>query len=118
MFLIIWDKLFGTFQPELTDTEYQPVKYGLTKPLEKETPTHIVFHEWNLILQDMKRSDISWKEKIFYLFGPPGWSHDGTRLTSEQLRAQEVANNTEKSHQTDLTFPEENLAPITTSIKQ
>jgi len=121
MFLIIWDKLFGTFQPELTDTEYQPVKYGLTKPLEKETPTHIVFHEWKQIMQDMKRSDISWKEKIFYLFGPPGWSHDGTRLTSEQLRAQEaqeVTSNTEQSHQNDLTFPEENLAPIITSIKQ
>jgi len=52
------------------------------------------------------------------LFGPPGWSHDGTRLTSEQLRAQEVTSNTEKSHQNDLTFQEENLAPISTSINQ
>jgi hypothetical protein len=24
-----------------------------------------------------------------YLFGPPGWSHDGSRLTSEELRALE-----------------------------
>ena len=31
MFLIIWDQLFGTFQPELPDEEYQPKKYGLTK---------------------------------------------------------------------------------------
>ncbi|MBS1935653.1 MAG: sterol desaturase family protein, partial [Bacteroidetes bacterium] len=28
MFLIIWDQLFGTFQPELPDEEYQPKKYG------------------------------------------------------------------------------------------
>jgi sterol desaturase/sphingolipid hydroxylase (fatty acid hydroxylase superfamily) len=46
MFLIIWDKMFGTFQPELTEKEYQPIKYGLTKPIEKETPLTIIFHEW------------------------------------------------------------------------
>jgi len=34
MFLIIWDQLFGTFQPELGPEEYQPTKYGLTKRLE------------------------------------------------------------------------------------
>src|SRR6478752_2065739 len=39
MFLIIWDKMFGTFQPELPETAYEPVRYGLTKPLAKETAT-------------------------------------------------------------------------------
>jgi sterol desaturase/sphingolipid hydroxylase (fatty acid hydroxylase superfamily) len=90
MFLIIWDKMFGTFQPELPESEYQKAKYGLTKPLEKETPGNIVFHEWKNIVADMKRTDIGWKEKIYYLFGPPGWSHDGSRLTSEQLREEEA----------------------------
>ncbi len=86
MFLIIWDKLFGTFQPELPDSAYQPLKYGLTKPLEKETPGTIVFHEWRTIWKDITRKDISWKEKWNYLFGAPGWSHDGSRLTSTQMR--------------------------------
>ncbi len=90
MFLIIWDQLFGTFQPELPDTEYEPKKYGLTKPLEKETPVTIVFHEWKNILKDILRKDITRKEKWNYIFGPPGWSHDGSRLTSEQLRQREV----------------------------
>ena len=89
MFLIIWDKLFGTFQPELTDNEYQPIKFGLTKPIEKETPFTIVFHEWQQMWKDLARKDIGWKEKWFYLFGPPGWSHDGSRLTSEEMRAEE-----------------------------
>ena len=89
MFLIIWDKMFGTFQPELPEAEYQKAKYGLTKPLEKETPGNVVFHEWKNIVADMKRTDIGWKEKIFYLFGPPGWSHDGSSLTSQQLREEE-----------------------------
>jgi len=89
MFLIIWDKLFGTFQPELQENEYQPIKFGLTKPIEKETPFTIVFHEWQQMWKDLARKDIGWKEKWFYLFGPPGWSHDGSRSTSEEMRAEE-----------------------------
>ena len=92
MFLIIWDKLFGTFQPELPEKEYQSMKYGLTKPLEKETPATIVFHEWRSIWKDLARKDITWKEKWNYLFGPPGWSHDGSRLTSNELRKMEEGN--------------------------
>ena len=92
MFLIVWDQLFGTFQPELPDEEYQPKKYGLTKPIKKETPITLIFHEWQNIWKDVSRQDIGWKEKWFYLFGPPGWSHDGTRQTSEELRKDEEKN--------------------------
>src|ERR1041385_859002 len=52
MFLIIWDQLFGTFQPELPDSAYEPKRYGLTKPIEKETPVTMVFHEWKNIADD------------------------------------------------------------------
>lgn len=86
MFLIIWDKLFGSFQEEMPESDYQPIKYGLTKPLEKETPVTIVFHEWDAIWQDLARKDIGWREKWGYVFGPPGWSHDGSRQTSDELR--------------------------------
>jgi sterol desaturase/sphingolipid hydroxylase (fatty acid hydroxylase superfamily) len=89
MFLIIWDQLFGTFQPELSTEEYQPRKYGLTKPMEKTGAFDLVFHEWAAIGKDLVRSDIGWKEKWQYIFGPPGWSHDGSRMTSEQLRQAE-----------------------------
>jgi hypothetical protein len=89
MLLIIWDKLFGSFQPELPEEEYQSLKYGLTKPIKKETAITIVFHEWQNILNDLRRKELSWKQKFGYLFGPPGWSHDGSRLTSNQLRNKE-----------------------------
>jgi sterol desaturase/sphingolipid hydroxylase (fatty acid hydroxylase superfamily) len=89
MFLIIWDKMFGTFQPELPEEEYEPLKYGLTKNIEEQTPVNIVFHEWKQLWKDVKRKDISFKEKWNYIFGPPGWSHDGSRLTSEQMREAE-----------------------------
>ncbi|MDX1936260.1 MAG: sterol desaturase family protein [Flavihumibacter sp.] len=89
MFLIVWDKLFGTFQAELPAANYQPIKYGLTKPLEKETASTIVLHEWDAIIKDVKRPGLSLRQKLGYLFGPPGWSHDGSRQTSHQLRQQE-----------------------------
>jgi len=89
MFLIIWDQLFGTFQPELSARDYQPPKYGLTKPMEKTGPVDLVFHEWTAIGKDLARSDVGWKEKWQYIFGPPGWSHDGSRMTSEELRQSE-----------------------------
>lgn len=97
MFLIIWDKLFGTFQAELPAEAYQPIQYGLTKPLENTDPVSIVFHEWDAIRQDLSRSDIGWKEKTGYLLGPPGWSHDGSRRTSEELRLQESFQNISSS---------------------
>ena len=90
MFLIIWDQLFGTFQPELPDEVYEPKKYGLTKPIGKTTATTVVFHEWRNIFKDLMKKNTCAKDKWNYLFGPPGWSHDGSSLTSEQLRNQEM----------------------------
>lgn len=86
MFLVIWDKMFGTFQPELSAEEYQPIKYGLTKNLEKPNAANIVFHEWISMWKDVFQKGISFKDRWNYLFGPPGWSHDGSRLTSDQMR--------------------------------
>lgn len=84
MVLIIWDRIFGTFAAELPDEE---PRYGLTKAIpEKHHPTGIIFHEWKAIRNDLKRN-IPIRQKINYLFQPPGWSHDGSTMTSKQLRA-------------------------------
>lgn len=84
MLLIIWDKLFGTFQPE---DENEKVRYGLTTNIGSYNPVKMVFHEWKHILTDLKKSR-SFKDKLLYIFGPPGWSHDGSTKTSSQLRAE------------------------------
>lgn len=89
MFLIVWDKLFGTFQAELDPNEYAPIQYGLTKNLENPGPIKVVFHEWQQIWQDCTQPGISFSQRMQYLIGPPGWSHDGSRQTSEQMREQE-----------------------------
>lgn len=94
MFLIIWDKMFGTFQPELDVNQYGAIKYGLTKSLQKINPVTIIFHEWDMIIKDLARKDISLKQKMGYIFGPPGWSHDGSRRTSKEMRRTETLLNT------------------------
>jgi hypothetical protein len=75
LIFIIWDRIFGTFQREMTDAEYEPIRYGLTKPLNRYDPIQVVFHEWLEIHKDMKRKDLNLKQKFNYLFKRPGWSH-------------------------------------------
>ena len=84
MVLIIWDRLFGTFVPEMPE---EPIRYGLTKPLENpHHPVHIIFHEWKAIARTLKR-DIPFKDKFRYLFKAPGWSHDNSTFTAKEMQA-------------------------------
>jgi len=80
MFLIIWDKIFGTFQPE-----EEKVVYGLTKNLESRRVDHVILHEFKDIWQDVKHAP-GIGNKLMYIFGPPGWSHDGSRQTARQIQ--------------------------------
>jgi len=83
MVLIIWDRLFGTFAAERPDEK--PV-YGLTKPLAQPNhPIRIITHEWAALAHDIARAK-SWKDKLRYLYMPPGWSPDGSTHTSAELQ--------------------------------
>jgi sterol desaturase/sphingolipid hydroxylase (fatty acid hydroxylase superfamily) len=79
--LIIWDRIFGSFKAE----EARP-NYGLTKQIESYNPAKIAFYEWVQIGKDLMHAK-SIKQVAGFLFGPPGWSDDGSRLTVEQMRA-------------------------------
>jgi sterol desaturase/sphingolipid hydroxylase (fatty acid hydroxylase superfamily) len=78
MVLIIWDRLFGTFQEELPAEEYEPIRYGLTKPLPDQGLFHVIFHEWMNIWRDVTQKGIGFRERIRYILGPPGWRHNET----------------------------------------
>jgi sterol desaturase/sphingolipid hydroxylase (fatty acid hydroxylase superfamily) len=83
MVLIVWDRLFGTFQQELPEV---PPVYGLTKNPERPYhPFRIIFHEWAALWNDL-RQPIGWGQRLRYLFAPPGWRHDGRSSTSRQMR--------------------------------
>ncbi|HEV7381932.1 MAG TPA: sterol desaturase family protein [Dyadobacter sp.] len=78
--LIIWDRMFGTFQ-----NEKERPKYGLTQNLATYNIFSIAFHEWKSIINDISKAP-NLKAVLGYIFGPPGWSHDGSRKTTKQLR--------------------------------
>ena len=80
--LIVWDRLFGTFQPELDE---EACRYGLVKNLGTFNILRVAFHEWIGIAADVVRHP---RHALGYIFGPPGWSHDGSRDTSATLKAQ------------------------------
>jgi len=78
--LIIWDRLFGTFQPE----EERPT-YGLTKNIGSFNPFVVALKTWKELFAAAIRSG-SFKNGINYFIQPPGWSHDGSSKTAKQLR--------------------------------
>ncbi|WP_115461916.1 sterol desaturase family protein [Winogradskyella aurantiaca] len=91
--LIIWDKMFGTFQPELKN---EKVTYGLVKNINTFNPIKIAFLEWLYMFKDAFTGHKSFKDRLNYLFKPPGWKHDGSGKISNDLR-REWLNNKPKS---------------------
>lgn len=84
MVLILWDKIFGTFQKELSIEK--PV-YGLTKnPSHPHHPFKIIFHEWLALIKDIIKPGLKINDRIKYLYKPPGWSHDGSTKTAVEMR--------------------------------
>lgn len=67
--LIIWDKLFGTFEPE----KAQPV-YGLTTNIDTFNPLRIAAHEWLDMFQDVASAN-TWQDRWSYLLRKPGWAY-------------------------------------------
>jgi sterol desaturase/sphingolipid hydroxylase (fatty acid hydroxylase superfamily) len=79
---IIWDRLFGTFTPERDD---DPVRYGIIRQLGSFNILWAAFHEWVGIARDLWSAP--WRAKLGYIIMPPGWSHDGSRDTSDSIKA-------------------------------
>jgi sterol desaturase/sphingolipid hydroxylase (fatty acid hydroxylase superfamily) len=69
--LIIWDRMFGSFEPEGAR-----VKYGLTKNIHTFNPLKVFAHEWQAIWRDVRSAD-TFREKAGYMFRGPGWTPAG-----------------------------------------
>jgi sterol desaturase/sphingolipid hydroxylase (fatty acid hydroxylase superfamily) len=65
--LIVWDRLFGTFEPEK-----ETPRFGLTKNIRTYNPVRIAFHEWADISRDVRGTALR-RDKLRYIFGRPGW---------------------------------------------
>lgn len=79
--LIIWDRLFGTYQAE----EETPT-YGLKRDYNSVNPLSVWISEWPGLFADLRKSK-SFGETWMYLFGRPGWqpkSASSGKALSEQ----------------------------------
>ncbi len=77
--LIIWDRLFGTFQEE----EEEPV-YGITQPINTWDPIKANLQHWQIMYHDLKKMR-GLKDKLRYTFMPPGWKPAYITDTHEPL---------------------------------
>ncbi|MFT5616807.1 MAG: sterol desaturase/sphingolipid hydroxylase (fatty acid hydroxylase superfamily) [Arenicella sp.] len=64
--LIIWDRIFGTFEPEV-----ERATYGITKPMNSINPIRLVFHEFVDIGKDLLKVR-NLKDAFKVVFSPPG----------------------------------------------
>jgi hypothetical protein len=65
--LIVWDRLFGSFVEEK-----QRPTYGLTKPVETYNLLKLQYGDYAQIVRNV-RAARSLRDRLGYLFGPPGW---------------------------------------------
>jgi sterol desaturase/sphingolipid hydroxylase (fatty acid hydroxylase superfamily) len=77
---IVWDRWFGSFEPERT-----PVDYGLTKNINTFNPLRIAFHDWAAMFRSVANAG-TWREALGFVFRRPGWSPDGSTLTARQMQ--------------------------------
>ena len=66
--LIIWDRMFGTFEPE-----HERVVYGLTTNIDTFNPARIASHEYVDMARDIA-SSTGWVERLSYVLRGPGWA--------------------------------------------
>ena len=78
--LIIWDRLFGSFAKE-----EEACVYGLTKNIRTYNPVRIAFHEWADIIGDILTAK-SWNERWNFVFGRPGWKYERAKYEREDAQ--------------------------------
>ena len=66
---IIWDRLFGTFQEEMSS---EPCVYGIRSSIKTFNPIKANLHIYTKIAKEIKNAD-SWKDKFYSPFAKTGW---------------------------------------------
>ena len=79
--LIVWDRLFGTFE-----REKERCIYGLTTNIGTYNPVRIAFHEWVEMWRDVRTAPTLY-DKVLYVFGNPGWKQIRTQERPQALQA-------------------------------
>ena len=67
--LVVWDRLFGSFQPELDDP---PCVYGTRSPLQSWNPVWANVEVYAALVHDTRHAR-RWSDKLRLWLKPPGW---------------------------------------------
>mgnify|MGYP003624588002 CR=1 FL=1 len=86
--LNIWDRVFHTYQEE--QTEIKP-EYGITRKVNSGNFFDVYFGEIIALAKDIAQAP-GFKNKLFYVFMPPGWNHTGEHKTSKIVRTNYLEN--------------------------
>ena len=81
--LNIWDRIFGTYQEQKDE---EPPVYGITREMQAHSFTDSYFGEFAALVKDVAKAP-GIKNKILYIFMPPGWSHIGDHKTASKVRS-------------------------------
>ena len=71
--LIVWDRLFGTFE-----REDERVVYGLTTNIDTYNPVKVATHEYRDIVRDVAGST-TWRDRLGFVLRGPGWAYERHR---------------------------------------
>ncbi|MGF6848326.1 sterol desaturase/sphingolipid hydroxylase (fatty acid hydroxylase superfamily) [Chitinophaga sp. W3I9] len=80
--LNIWDKVFGTFQPEKRDMQ---IEYGISREMNPNNFLDVYFGELYGLWKDVRKAP-GIKNKLLYIVMPPGWSHTGDHKTAKVVK--------------------------------
>ncbi len=80
--LNIWDRVFRTYKEEEPDVK---IEYGITRPLNQKNFLDVYFGEIYYLWLDVKKAP-GIRNKILYIFMPPGWSHTGEYKTAAMIK--------------------------------
>lgn len=80
--LNIWDKVFKTFQHE---SKEENIIYGITREMNPQNFMDVYFGEIAALWRDVWKAP-GLKNKLRYVFMPPGWSHTGDHKTARRIR--------------------------------
>ena len=86
--LNIWDRIFGTLQPEQIE---MPPQYGVTRKINPQNFLDVYFGEFYYLFRDVAKAP-GIKNKFLYIFMPPGWSHTGNHKTAKAIRKEYFKN--------------------------
>ena len=80
---IIWDKMFGSFVPEL---ETDRPTYGIVKPVDSYNPIIVAYHELAALIKDCARDGLRPDIWLRRMINQPGWSADGEHMRTPELK--------------------------------